>query len=117
MAKVDGGLFSALARGSFDRALIYRNHPRGNVVTRFFVSRDNKQPGQLTRRLFYRQAVDAWNLLTPEQQAEYNNRSHGRVMTGYNLWLREYMQSYARSYDLALYDVAYYDYDLYYPDV
>jgi hypothetical protein len=36
-------------------------------------------------------AVSAWQALTSEQKLVYNQRAKGRVLSGYNLFIREYL--------------------------
>lgn len=36
-------------------------------------------------------AISGWQALTSEQKAVYNERAKGRVLSGYNLFIREYM--------------------------
>ena len=50
-------------------------------------------PDQQANRQKMTDAVAAWQALTDEQQAVYNKNAIGKEMSGYNLFLREYLLS------------------------
>lgn len=50
-------------------------------------------PAQQARREKFDLAVAGWQGLTPEEKEVYNKKSIGKGMSGYNLFLREYMLS------------------------
>jgi len=49
-------------------------------------------PQELTRSNFA-DAMSSWGGLTPEEQAPYNKRARRLKMSGYNLYVREYLQA------------------------
>lgn len=48
---------------------------------------------QQANRQKYTDGVVAWQALTPEQEAVYNKKAIGKRMSGYNLFLQEYLLS------------------------
>ena len=48
-------------------------------------------PLQNTNRTKFHNAIVAWQALGSTSRAEYNRRAIGRHMSGYNLFIREYM--------------------------
>jgi len=66
-----------------------------DLITRmpYYIPRNPRTVPQQAQRAKMTSAVAAWLLLTPEQKAEYNERAVGLHMSGYNLYLREYISS------------------------
>jgi len=48
---------------------------------------------QQTNREKFADAVVAWQSLTQEQKKQYNQSTHGKHMSGYNLFLGKYLKS------------------------
>jgi len=74
---------------------IYRltNCREGKISTRrhFYNYNTDATPARLVLRHKYYAAVGAWRLLTSDQRAVYNKRAVGRHMSGYNLFIREFL--------------------------
>lgn len=49
-------------------------------------------PAQLARRAQFAAAVAAWQAMSLEQQKKYKERAHARAISGFNLFLSEYMK-------------------------
>lgn len=68
----------------------------GKAITvreRFYFPRYPNTPAQLNTRQNIRNAVASWQELTEEQKIAYNERARGLNMSGYNLYIREYIKS------------------------
>jgi len=74
---------------------IYRltNCREGKISTKrhFYDYNIDATPARRLRRLKFAAAVVAWKILTPEQKLLYNERAVGRHMSGYNLFIKEFM--------------------------
>lgn len=76
---------------------IYRvRHRWGKVIQEklpFYVPTNPQTGPQQANRQKMTDAVAAWQALTDEQQAVYNKNAIGKEMSGYNLFLQEYLLS------------------------
>jgi hypothetical protein len=52
---------------------------------------DPKTPKQMRMRKMFANAHDAWIALPQEKRNEYNERARNMKMTGYNLFVKEYV--------------------------
>jgi len=52
---------------------------------------DPKTPKQMRQRKRFADAHDAWIALPQEKRNEYNERARNMKMTGYNLFVKEYV--------------------------
>ena len=102
MAKVTGPLFSMTARGLLSDVLIFQKY-RGKTTVRgnrlnyngdlYFTQKDytsDSIPQQKIRGVF-KCSVGAWHALTPEQKQAWNDEAGARPVTGYNLFVRQYV--------------------------
>jgi len=64
---------------------------RGTVLEKYMVPRDPRAPAVLANRAKFAAAIAAWQGLTEPERAAYNRRVVGRDLSGYNLFIREYM--------------------------
>jgi len=82
---------------AIERAGIYRRFTQGPtrriVKNRYYIPSDPQTAGQLARRAVYAEAVSQWQSLTPPQKATYNQRAKGTNLSGYNLFVREWLNS------------------------
>jgi len=60
----------------------------------FYITRNPETTPQQAWRSTFADAVAGWQALTPEEKSVYNKRAIGKHMSGYNLFLREYLLSY-----------------------
>lgn len=76
---------------------IYRvRHRWGKVIQEklpFYVPTNPRTEAQQTHRQKLTNAVVAWQSLTEEQQEVYNEKVEGKQMSGYNLFISEYLLS------------------------
>lgn len=94
MAKLTAPLFSLTASKQLGRKLIYRTSARNSRVVKYYYPGSSHafspSVGQLEIRDTYRAAISAWRALSDEQKNEYRARARGLVMTGWNLFVRDY---------------------------
>ena len=73
-----------------------KRHSAGRSIfvrERFYFPANPNTPAQLQTRQNIRSAVASWQELTDEQKAVYNERAKGLSMSGYNLYIRDYIKS------------------------
>jgi hypothetical protein len=73
-----------------------RNHRFGeNQVMRdqYYITKNPRYVPQQATRNKFGDAVRAWQALTSEEKQVYNLRTIGKSLSGYNLFLREYLFS------------------------
>lgn len=58
------------------------------------VPKDPNSKSQLEHRALWARAVDAWHALEPDERKRYNKAA--RRMTGYNLFIKEYIKAVQR---------------------
>lgn len=63
------------------------------VRTIFTWPKNKKTIPQQANRAKFADAITAWQGLTEEQKKIYNTNSSGKQMSGYNLFIRQYLQS------------------------
>ena len=59
----------------------------------YYITRNPRTPAQQAQRQKFADAVHAWQDLTEEEKMSYNERAKGKRLSGYNLFLREYLLS------------------------
>jgi len=59
----------------------------------YYTPKNPRTEAQQANRQKLADGVVAWQALTPEQKNQYNKRAIGRGMSGYNLFLHEYLLS------------------------
>jgi len=91
MAKTKGPLFSLDASGPFGRLLTFGRSKQGVTGRRKNGPRGIATELQVARREAYRAAVDAWNELNTEEKAVFAAGAAALRMSGYNLFIREYL--------------------------
>lgn len=70
-----------------------RDKKQVQVKEKFYEPSDQTQPAKVARQQIFAAAVTAWQSLTPEQKKEYNIKAKYKPLSGYNLYLREYLLS------------------------
>lgn len=96
MAKITGPLHANEARGKIAKAQIMRRQ-RGNIYAisynypgykkKFKVSERQKE-----QREKYKEGTEAWRTLTNEEKELYNKKAEEFKITGYNLFIKEYIK-------------------------
>lgn len=59
----------------------------------YYITKNPRYGPQQTWRQVFADSVSAWQALTTEQKAVYNISAKGKRMSGYNLFLKEYLRS------------------------
>ena len=59
----------------------------------YYITKNPRTGPQQTWRGVFADAVAAWKALTPDEKNQYNIKAKGKHMSGYNLFLREYLLS------------------------
>lgn len=76
---------------------IYRRFTQGPVrrivKNRFYIPTNPRTVPQQARRQVYADGVAAWQALTYPEKQVYNTRAKGRKLSGYNLFMQEYLRS------------------------
>lgn len=97
MAKTRAPLGSFSAHGALSKTLTYRTDKGRNIVSGFSKpgSYRQKDPStsQQARRSLYSQGVSAWHLLDSSEQEEYVLRALSLHLTGFNLFMREFLNN------------------------
>jgi len=97
MSKVKGPLQSEQATGKLGKALIFRNRKGTKFASRFYYPGSKKSytksASQETQRQAYLEGTQAWGNLSPEEKGEYIARAMGHKFTGYNLFMKEYLEA------------------------
>lgn len=91
MAKVNAPLMSYDARGNLRKTIVFSFSRTNNIVKAYKKSDNPRSHAQTLQRGLYANAVDAWKLLSEEQKAVYNAKTGGKFLTGYNVFLSEFL--------------------------
>ncbi|MBA7532777.1 hypothetical protein ES705_25007 [subsurface metagenome] len=86
MAKPKSPLLSLGARGSIGDTLTFQKRGRLTIARQKPIPTDPKTDLQLAQRQVYREAVAAWNALTPEEQEAYRGLCPG--LTPYQCYMK-----------------------------
>lgn len=108
MVKVVGPIFSSTAKGNMERILVYTRTKGINIVKRFIKSLDRKTERKLLIREVYKNGCSAWNSLTPTEKEEYEEKSKTKNITGFNLFMREYLKENIPPFDYGIYEISKY---------
>lgn len=116
MAKVKRPLMSHSASGSIGKSLIYTSALKRGIVKGFFVSKDKSTEDQLYIRSVFNAGVAEWKSMTPEEKAAYNLQSKGKILTGYNIFIKNYMKENYNPENYGVYENSYYEDCFYAPN-
>ena len=116
MAKCLNPLLSLDASGSIGKAITYTSAKGVHIVKKFFKSLDRQSDNQIAVREYFQQGCTEWNNLTPGQKEEYVNRASDLKMTGFNLFMKEYLNWNLPLRLRGLYGPGLYGYSLYWED-
>ncbi|MBA7589483.1 hypothetical protein ES708_31568 [subsurface metagenome] len=85
MAKPKSPLLSLGARGSIGNTLTFQKRGRLTIARQKPIPTDPKSPAQLAQRQRYKDAVDAWHALTPEEKEAWRGVCPG--LTAYQCFM------------------------------
>lgn len=86
------GYGEAWNRWGIYRVMSVKEH-QVNVKERFYIPHNPQTEAQQANRNKFKDAISAWYALTDEEKEVYNERAKGKNMTGYNIFVKEYMLS------------------------
>lgn len=97
MVRITGPLHSLRAQKQFGHQIVFKQKGSRSIATNYSTpgSKNKFTPNatQIKKRATYGTAVEAWNALTANAKAEYNARAKYKNYSGWNLFLKEYMQT------------------------
>lgn len=79
------------AHGTLGKTLIFQRRRGGVFVKPYKIPKDPKSSGQLAQRQLFNDAVEAWYALSSQSRDFYNERAEGTALTGYNLFISNFM--------------------------
>ena len=70
-----------------------RPRPNGPICVRHIFYAPTETPARIAnpRRAIFASAVLAWQNLTADQKLEYHKKAYGKHMSGYNLFMKQYL--------------------------
>lgn len=98
MPRVTGPLMSVDARGTLADVLTYQGGVAGYRVGKKPTHRNMRSGLQVAQREVFLAARDEWGWLTAEEKAAYAAAAHPLKMTGYNRFLKRFLQGEERRY-------------------
>jgi len=108
MAKTKGPLLSAQAKGKIGDRLVF-SFRRSGQQTRFQKKNKNVKTGyQLLQRALYENGVLAWLCLSDYAKLDYKITAQDENYTGYNLFMRNYLNNYILDRTKSVYGIAIY---------
>lgn len=93
MAKIIAPLHSDTASGSIGKTLTFRRDALRAVAHRKIKASTSRTFQQAARRTAYTNGCAAWRALTPEERAQYNEDARAAMITGFNLWMRNWLNA------------------------
>ena len=91
MAKPNGPLMSQNASGKIGERLVFSVRKSGQQVRFQRAQKDVITAGRTTARDNYKKAYEAWNSIFPFQRAAYKVLAIGSKLSGYNLYVRDFI--------------------------
>lgn len=92
MAKVSGPLLSMDASGMVGGLVVFTRTPTGH---RAYKLNAPKNTGVQARKDYYADGCAAWRLLTPEEKQTWSDDAVIYQITGFNLFMKEWMLTYS----------------------
>ena len=82
---------SETAAGQIKGRLVFSLRTSGQQSRIQKAQKDRQTTSQIDQRNLYIEAVAAWNNLSPEEREIYKQTAAGFDLTGYNLYIQEYL--------------------------
>ena len=108
MVKVKGPLFSLTASGKIAERLVFSVRSSGQQVRFQKKQKDVLTASRLTQRGAYLQGVNAWKILTDNEKMEWITEAKPIQMTGYNLYMQNYLNDFVNGRKKATFGIAIY---------
>ena len=84
-------IFGTEFSGTIGKSMIASSWKGIPYMRTYTVPKDPKTELQLEHRALWARAVDAWHALGPDEKRRYSKAA--RRMTGYNLYIKEYIKA------------------------
>lgn len=94
MARLTGPLHSETASGTVGGALTFSMRASGPQARRQRKQKYTPTAAQIAVREIYGAAVEGWRSLDSPTKETYNDRAESLFMSGYNLFVQEFLYSY-----------------------
>ena len=108
MAIVSSPLFSKSASGRIAEKLVFSSRASGQQVRTQKKQVDVLTSARIIIRGYYSQAVLAWNLLSDSQKKEWQVLAESKQFSGYNMFVKNYIDSQVTAEQKAIFGVAIY---------
>lgn len=115
MTKVKFPLFSQTASGNLKKEIIYTTVKGVHIAKKYNKATDTYTTLQQVERAIFLQGANAWKDLTPEEQEAFNEQARGYALTGYNIYMAEFIDEERKKLKYARYGVGKYGVNLYAP--
>ena len=106
MAKIKGPLLSLTASGKIAERLVFSLRKSGQQVRFQRGQKDVITVARLNQRGVYSAAVLAWNILSDLSKIEWISEAKELQLTGYNLFMQNYLGNYINGHAKAYYGIA-----------
>lgn len=116
MAKVVDPLMSLDATGTIGRVITYTKSQKVQIAKGYRPPRYTRTEDQENIRDTYANAVIIWNAMTPAEKKVYDDQVGNRCLTGYNLFIQEYMNEHKYDNINGEYEGTYYEQCIYTAD-
>ena len=113
MAKIRGPLLSQEARGKIAERLVFSLRSSGQQARFQIKQKDVITEFRTTQRAYYLAAVAAWNILSNLEKQEWRDLAFSKHYTGYNLFIKVYIDNIISAGGKATFGVAIYGNTLY----
>jgi len=113
MVKVIGPLYSLSASGKIAERLVFSIRASGQQVRFQRKQKDIITASRLTQRGAYLQGVDSWKILADNVKIEWITEAKSLQMTGYNLYMQNYLNDFVNGRKKATYGIAIYGRSIY----
>ena len=113
MAKIKGPLLSQRASGTIAERLVFSLRSSGQQARFQNKQKDVITDLRTTQRAYYLAAVSAWNLLNSSEKQEWREQAVSKHYTGYNLFVKIYINNLIYAEQKATFGVAIYGNALY----
>lgn len=91
MSQVVGPLFSLNAKGKWGNTLTFTSAFNRNIVKKTPRTKLPASGNQLGVRKVFSDGIVAWNGLPIEEKEEYNQKAKGKSLTGFDIFISDYM--------------------------
>lgn len=79
-------------KGTIGKTTTASKWKRVRYLRKWAMPTNPRTPLQMTQRSLFATAVDTWHTLTPDQKAAYNRMSSQYGISGFNLFVKEYIE-------------------------